>query len=676
MNVAQMTKYGMPGVFTHGDFDTWSPGYLMFLAAMHNGVSRLYETFGNGGADTEQREISPGQAERTWYRQDPPYRSVSWSQRNNNNYEQTGLLVSLAFVAENREMLLRNFWEKGKRSIRKPENEGPAAYVLPADDHRPGAQAELLRILQLQHVEISRADRPFKVTVPAPKTEGKDKEKDKDKAATTRTFPAGSYIVRMDQPYSRSADALLDRQYWSPDDPQKRPYDDTGWCFPALFDTEAVRVTDRQALSAAMSRVEAPVRPRGGVSGGGSTFVIAQHGDDAMLTLRFALGDAKIEAAADSFKTGGHDYPRGTWLVRGIAKDDLDRAAAGAGVTVEAVGSLPKIATRPVARPRVALLHTWLSAQTEGWWRQRLDLLKIPYDYISTQDVAADSGLASRYDVILVPPVGFGDPQRIVTGLPMWGEPMPWKTTPETPNLGKIDSTDDQRPGLGFAGLDHLRQFVEQGGLLVAVEDTAQLLIESGMAPGVRVANPKGLKVVGTVLDARFPDSTSPIADGLGDRLSVYSADGLSFEISNSAAGGWQQEEEDRPTGRGGPKETDEPQGRPAQAPLPTPAKVERWEARPLRTEELRNNPAVIPEALRPRTLLRFGDADDLLVSGLLENGGQLARRAAVVEVPVGKGHVLLFAINPIWRGSTVGSHPLVWNAMLQHQSFGTAGAH
>src|SRR3954454_3888129 len=386
INVAEMGKLGMVGVFTHGDFDTWSPGYLMFLAAMHNGVSRLYETFGNGGADTEMREIPPSESTRTWYRQDPPYRSVSWSQRNNNNYEQTGLLVSLAFVAENRVMLLRNFWEKSKRSIRKPETEGPAAYVLPADDRRPGAQAELLRVLQLQHVEISRADKPFTVAVPAPK-EGKDKDKDKskdkdkDKAATVqRTFPAGSYVVRMDQPYSRAADALLDRQYWSPDDPQKHPYDDTGWCFPALFDTEAVRVTDRQALSAGMGRGEGPGRPRGGVSGSGSTFVIAQRGDDAMLTLRFALGDAKIEAAAAPFKTGGRDYSRGTWLVRGIAKDALDRAATDAGVTVEAVADLPKIAARPVAKPRIALLHTWLNAQTEGWWRQRLDLLKIPYD--------------------------------------------------------------------------------------------------------------------------------------------------------------------------------------------------------------------------------------------------------------------------------------------------------
>src|SRR4051794_510101 len=240
-NVAQMGKFGMPGVFTHGDFDTWSPGYLMFLAAMHNGVSRLYETFGNGDADTETRELDARETSRTWYRQDPPYRTVSWSQRNNNNYEQTGLLVSLAFVAENRELLLRNFWEKSKRSIAKPEREGPSAYVLPADDRRPGAQAELLRVLQLQHVEISRADKAFTVTVESKagskekeKDKDKDKDKDKEKTPTTRTFPAGSYVVRMDQPYSRAADALLDRQYWSPNDPQKNPYDDTGWCFPAL----------------------------------------------------------------------------------------------------------------------------------------------------------------------------------------------------------------------------------------------------------------------------------------------------------------------------------------------------------------------------------------------------------------------------------------------------------
>ncbi len=437
MNVAQMGKFGMPGVYTHGNFDTWSPGYLMFLSAMHNGVSRLYETFGNGGADTETREISPDASSRTWYRQDPPYRTVSWSQRNNNNYEQTGLLVSLAFVAENRELLLRNFWEKSKRSIAKPEREGPAAYVLPADDRRPSAQAELLRVLQLQHVEISRADKAFTVTVESKAgSKEKDKDKDKEKTPTTRTFPAGSYVVRMDQPYSRVADALLDRQYWSPNDPQKNPYDDTGWCFPALFGTEAVRITDRQVLAAPMNRVEETVRSRGGVTGSGSVFVISQRGDDAMFSLRYALGDATVEAVAEPFKDGGRDYPRGTWLVRGIEKNAIDHAAEEAGVAVETIAAAPKVKTRPVSKPRIALLHSWINTQTEGWWRQRLDLLKIPYSYISTQDVATDPNLAASYDVILFPPVGVGDPLRIVTGLPMWGEPVPWKTTPETPNLG------------------------------------------------------------------------------------------------------------------------------------------------------------------------------------------------------------------------------------------------
>src|SRR3954470_5470996 len=165
-NVSEMTKFGMPGVFTHGNFDTWSPGYLMFIAALHNGISRLYETFGNGGADTVMRELRPDEYARTWYKQNPPLPKTMWSQRNNNNYEQTGLLTSLHYFAANKNLFLRNFYLKSKRSILKARTEGPAAYVLAADDPRPGAQAELLKVLQKQGVEISRATKEFTVTVP------------------------------------------------------------------------------------------------------------------------------------------------------------------------------------------------------------------------------------------------------------------------------------------------------------------------------------------------------------------------------------------------------------------------------------------------------------------------------------------------------------------------------
>src|SRR5205814_366865 len=241
-NVSEMTKFGMPGVFTHGNFDTWSPGYLMFIAALHNGISRLYETFGNGGADTVARELRPDEYARTWYKQNPPMPKTTWSQRNNNNYEQTGLLTSLHYFAANKQLFLRNFYTKSKRSILKAKTEGPAAYVLAADDPRPGAQSELLRVLQKQGVEIARATSAFAVTVPGKKApprpqttdagnpddgsggpnaqaDGQERQEGRDRqekaAPTTRTFPAGSYIVRMDQPYSRIADSLLDYQYRS-----------------------------------------------------------------------------------------------------------------------------------------------------------------------------------------------------------------------------------------------------------------------------------------------------------------------------------------------------------------------------------------------------------------------------------------------------------------------------
>ena len=77
----------------------------------------------------------------------------------------------------------------------------------------------------------------------------------------------------------------------------------------------------------------------------------------------------------------------------------------------------------------------------------------------------------------------------------------------------------------------------------------------------------------------------------------------------------------------------------------------------------------MIPPAQRPRVVLRYGDARDLLVSGLLDGGAEIAQRPMVVDVPVDKGHVVLFSNNPIWRGETQGSYFLVFNAILNHDN-------
>ncbi|HEV3218840.1 MAG TPA: M14 family zinc carboxypeptidase [Candidatus Acidoferrales bacterium] len=691
-NVADMTKLGMPGVFTHGTFDTWSPGYLMFIAAMHNGISRLYETFGNGGADTLDRTLTPNEYDRTWYRQDPPLPKVSWSQRDNNNYEETGLLTALHYFGDNRKFFLRNFYLKAKRSIQKPAQEGPAAYVLPGDDPRPGSQADLLRVLQKQKVEISRATSSFSVSVPAPRPAGGGRggrgqgggagsgaastpapgqqTAPQQPAMITKEFPAGSYIIRMDQPYSRIADSLLDYQYWAPDDPQRTPYDDTGWTFGELFNVQVVRVTDVKVLDAAMQ--PAPqVRAPGGVTGSGTMFAINHNADPALATLRYRLKNAKIDAAEDSFDAGSHHFNRGTFLISGVSASDLQTAASELGIQVIALDAAPSVKTHPVRAARVALLHTWQSTQTEGWWREALDGLKIPYDYISTQTVGREANLNSKYDVILFPP-GAGSPTGIIKGQSTdWGNPLPWKNTAETKNLqvSENDWTDDTRPGMGWDGLEHLQDFVRKGGVLITVADTANFAATMGMLDGVSVAPGPRERIIGSVVKTRIVDDASPIAYGYGDTLSAYCENGLVFGVSNVAGrrGGGRRlgpELGARPTGRGTQNDMDFVPGRPQDTPpvLPT---FQAWEAAPITDEQLRNNVGLIPPALRPRVVFRYSATNDLLVSGLVENGGDIAEHPAVVDSPEGNGHIVLFSTNPIYRGETEGNYFLVFNAIL-----------
>ena len=604
-NVEQLTKLGLPGVFTHGNFDTWSPGYLMFIAAMHNGISRLYETFGNGGADTEERILDPDDYARTWYKPNPPLPKVLWSQRDNNNYEQSGLLTALYYFAQNGQHFLDNFWLKSRRSIEKPQLAGPAAYVLTASEKDKGAQMHLLRALHRQHVEISRASAPFTVEV-ADDTESTDGDKPKAKKSTSteppkvatvkRTFPAGSWIIRMDQPYSRIADTLLDRQYWSPDDPQKHPYDDTGWSFGDLFGVDVARVVDTSVLKVPMTEVQ-----------------------------------------------GEFDKP---------------------AFSLASLGVQGRV-------PRIALMHTWLSTQTEGWWRMALDKLHVPYTYINTQDVSRDPDLRSKYDVILFGPVGYANTKLIIDGLPMYGNPMPWQKTELTPNLGRIDSTPDIRPGLGESGVANLKRFVAEGGLLITSEDTARFAIDVGLAPGVSVARAGDLRVVGSVLRADLVDKKSPIAAGYDDSFALYSSGGMSFNVADQTIGNRglvTAKDYERPTGRGGPDDLDVPEGRPFAAPPELPD-VKPWQPVPLNAEQARNNPFLIPKSDRPVVIARWADSNKLLISGLLENGGAMAGHPVVVDARYGKGHVLLFANNPIWRGETIGSYRMFFNAVTHYDA-------
>jgi hypothetical protein len=355
------------------------------------------------------------------------------------------VLMAMHYTAINRDRLLHNFYLKSKRSIAKATTEGPAAYVIPGDEKRQYDAADLVNLLRRQGCEVHTANESLKTK------EGE--------------FPAGSYVVRMDQPYSRMADMLLDTQYYSSSDP--RPYDDTGWTLGALKNVRTVRVTDTEILKAPMNLLTADAGPKGGLRGNGSgAWVIAHTADNNLALLRFRLADVKMLAAEEPFEIQNQKFNRGSVIipVAGGLGERLAEAAVSLGITGYAVDEIPKVSVHEMAVPRLAILPTWTNTQNEGWYRLAFDTLGIPYSYISDHDIRRTADLKSRYDVIVFPPVG-GSAQRLVNGLAMRGEPIPWRATEKYPNLTGPNGaqTDDMRGGMGLEGLLTLKRFIEEG---------------------------------------------------------------------------------------------------------------------------------------------------------------------------------------------------------------------
>jgi hypothetical protein len=178
-------------------------------------------------------------------------------------------------------------------------------------------------------------------------------------------------------------------------------------------------------------------------------------------------------------------------------------------------------------------------------------------------------------------------------------------------------------------------------------------------------------------------DEASPIVYGVPDNLSMYSSSGEYMTVSattgggrgggffSGAPGGGRGGSGGRPTGRGTPDDPDVVQGRPPSegtnlTPLPVVPPASPWQYELPTDEQLKRNPPnIIPPEFRPRVAVRFDAQTSLLVSGLLDGGSDIAQRPVVVDVPVGKGHVVLFSNNPIYRGETIGSYFMVFNTLL-----------
>jgi hypothetical protein len=646
---SEMTRRGVPGVWTGGaTYGGWAPNFLMFIANTHNAIGRIYETQKYGPTPYEVTTSSSDRSQE-WYRMTPPLATIKWSPRNNVNIQQSALLLGLQFVARNREMFLENYYAKNRRAIERGRNEAPFAWVIPAAQRRRSEAADLVNLLRQQGVEVQIANTAANVGGTA--------------------VAAGDYIVRMDQPYRPVADALLGTQYYPAGNPI--PFDDTGWCLPLLRNVKASPVSDKAILTAPMTVMNTAAHVAGTIVGTGPVLMIEHTAENRLVSFRFAHPDVKMLAAEEAFQAAGRMFGPGTFIVPEAGVDVLGPSIVALGLSAWATSAPPAVATHDLDVPRVALVHSWLRAQDEGWVRLALDHYRVPYAYLG-EDKLRRPDLKASYDVIILPHIG-GTPQEQVNGIPMIGEPIPYKRSSLTPNLGVLDATDDVRGGMGLDGVANLAAFVKAGGTLIVEGSTTSILPAFGITSGVTVTEPSSLFVKGSVLKTIVADKGSPIAYGYdADALAVYFSQGPVLSVGWATA----------PPGAA-PRIPGVGQNATPNDEVPRLTTIEPRQA--ARERPPADAQAIfVPKAVRvagggagllPRVVLRFpSDPDDLLLSGVLVGGQALAGRAVVVDAPLGSGHVVMFANRPYWRWETQGSFFLGFNAILNWNDLG-AGA-
>jgi hypothetical protein len=375
----------------------------------------------------------------------------------------------------------------------------------------------------------------------------------------------------------------------------------------------------------------------------------------------------KMMAAEEDFGTAGKQFHAGAFIIPAADRAKLEPAIHELGLAAYAVAGAPSVKTHDLDVPRIGYVHSWSRTQDEGWVRAALDRYGVPYTYFADQKLR-EPNLRAKYDVILFPHVG-GTSQSQVSGIPMAGkDPIPYKTSEITPNLGVNDQSDDIRGGMGLEGLAELAKFVRAGGTLITEGSTASLMVDYGLAAGLTVQHPEDLAARGTILRGDIVDHKSPLVYGFEEKdLPVYFNQDPVLALAQpgffggGGGGGGASTFGQNVTPNANPVhilpyESSEPPAKPSE---PT---------RGGEDSQRQRGWSQGPEAedVRPRVVMQFpAKPDDMLLSGMLAGGEHLSNRVLLADVSLGKGHIVLFALRPFWRWQTQGTFFLPFNAIL-----------
>ncbi|HUX74822.1 MAG TPA: M14 family zinc carboxypeptidase [Steroidobacteraceae bacterium] len=615
--VEAMTGLGMPGVSTWNFGEGFAHLFLESIATNHNAIGRGYETFGNSTAETLVRSLGPEDTSREWWRVLPPPRGdFLWSARDNVNYAETGILSALDYSAKNAHALLREFYLKSYHSWQNGLHEPPYGFVIPAGQGDPRRVAQMIERLQAQHIEVCVAEAPIVLN------DGR--------------FPAGSYVVRADQPYRNYAVDLLMPQHYPKD--ATAPYDDVSWELPANYHLQAFATADPAIRRAQLVPLTGAPRLRGAVQGAGPAYLLKDTGQESLLEARYALARFKVDIAERGFTVAGARYPQGSWIIPaqpGVGAA-VGRLAAALDLDFTSAAGIPEVRRHAAPVPRLGLWVPWADTDSIGWIRYSLDRRHIPYRYVRDEDIRAGH-LRSKIDILLYGRVDLALAEQI-HGIPTkWG-PMPFKKTKRTPSFGTPAASDDITGGIGWRGMERIQRFIDGGGLMITLSSASLLPIEGGIVRGIR----------------RDSGGVARSAQGGGAAAAAAAQNAITRTPGAHLRATFLAPH--NPIAYGYPRSTFVFRENEALYSMPM-----RWLRAAYCTTCLDG-----PVDTSHVVLVWGGPANKpFVVSGQAWGAANLIGRPAIFDMPVGKGRVVAFDFDPMHRDLNRGDQRMLWNAII-----------
>ena len=492
---AYLDEHQMPGAINRVGFDNWYPGFQDFTGIFRNTISFFTETALYAYATPHFYTIGDfpkdyqSLASQVFY--SSPWEGGWWRLKDAVDYMVGASMSVLDTSAKNREELLYNKYQAGRDNIERFRRNPPYAYVIPTEQHDLPTAATLVQKLMINGIEVSEAAKPF--------------------AANGRIYPAGSWVVLMDQPFAGLVKELFEVQKYpdlreTPNGPPLKPYDVGGWTLPIQMgvDVDAVLLPVSSEQRANLKPLEQFAAPAGRIEGAGPVYLLSHRSNSSFKAINAVLaagGQISFTAKASPVAAGSASASpaeiadAGTIVISGIAHDKLAEIANKNSLNIQSAAKSPQdlIATK---KPRVGLYRPWDSSIDEGWTRWILEQYGFSPVTLRNGDIQA-SHLLDRFDAIILPDER---PGAMLNGFPQ----------------GSISG--EYVGGIGAPGVEALREFVRGGGTLIAFNHASTFAIDSFGLPVTNVLaglKDDGFYCAGSLLRVEIHDPAQPALWGM-----------------------------------------------------------------------------------------------------------------------------------------------------------------